>query len=94
MIALEKEKFLKDLEEDVQREIGVHHPLTYSDTNLCELLKEATQFEKTLKKKFKLTELKEICSYFNIQHQGSSARKDPFVKALYKFVTSCECQND
>ena len=48
-LALEREVFLQHLEQQVNREVGLGHPVEYKDVNLCQLYHRG-RFEQSLKK--------------------------------------------
>ncbi|XP_068719659.1 uncharacterized protein [Montipora capricornis] len=91
-LALEREVFLQDLEEQVNREVGLGHPVEYEDVNLCQLYHQG-RFEQFLTK-LKISDLRSMCNQFNVALKGPLSRKATFIQALQELVTSCSCLCD
>ena len=91
-LALEREVFLQNLEQQVNREVGLGHPVEYEDVNLCQLYHQG-RFEQFLTK-LKISDLRSMCNQFNVALKGPLSRKATFIQALQELVTSCSCLCD
>ena len=91
-LALEREVFLQHLEQQVNREVSLDHPVEYEDVNLCQLYHQG-RFEQFLKK-LKISDLRSMCEQFNIALKGPLSRKATFIQALQDLVASCSCLCD
>lgn len=87
--AWETEMQLQEMENAVFNEIDFQHPTEYNGNNICHLLKDGK-----LAKKFKVTELKQICEFLEIDVSGPFGRKNSYVKPLEVLVQSCHCSID
>ena len=91
-LALEREVFLQNLEQQVNREVGLGQPVEYEDVNLCQLYHQG-RFEQFLMK-LKISDLRSMCNQFNVALKGPLSRKATFIQALQELVTSCSCLCD
>ena len=91
-LALEREVFLQHLEQQVNREVSLDHPVEYEDVNLCQLYHQG-RFEQFLKK-LKIRDLRLMCEQFNVALKGPLSRKATFIQALQDLVASCSCLCD
>ena len=91
-LALEREVFLQHLEQQVNRDVGLSHPVEYENVNLCQLYHQG-RFEQFLKK-LKISDLRSICDQYNVTLKGPLSRKATFIQALRELVTSCSCLCD
>ena len=91
-LALDREVFLHHLEQQVNREVSLDHPVEYEDVNLCQLYHQG-RFEQFLKK-LKISDLRSMCEQFNVALKGPLSRKATFIQALQELVASCSCLCD
>ena len=83
--ALERQTEMVALREGLLASLPTRHPaLSYNNVNLCQ---EDTL---SLKKKFKVKELKEICSENQILVAGR--RKDDYIQAITEILARCTCK--
>ena len=79
--------FLQHLEQQVNREVGLGHPVEYEDVNLCQLYHQG-RFKQFLKK-LKISDLRSMCDQYNVALKGPLSRNATFIQALQELVTSC-----
>lgn len=70
--------------EDVVKEIGSMHPITYDGHDLCEHVSRDTL------RKFNVTTLKAMCAFFEIPYKTKDL-KASILKTLKDMVTECTC---
>ena len=69
----EEQNKRKEVQRAVYDVLDIGHPLMYQDQDLCSLAK------KHKLSKFKLKELEEICSEFEVEPVGTKLRKATFI---------------
>jgi hypothetical protein len=68
------------------RDVGLQHPITHNQYNLCELKRQSRL------NKFSIALLREICTELAINKDGIPAtRKAPYVALLTQAVEGCSC---
>jgi len=72
----------------VVREMGLNHPVTYNQYNLCEILQS--------KKLNKLSvSMQDICTHFDINTESVTAhRKSPYIGLLTEMIQECSCNKE
>ncbi|KAJ7351059.1 phosphatidylinositol-3,4,5-trisphosphate binding [Desmophyllum pertusum] len=74
---------LEELVNESVRELAPKHPIVYDAYNLCE--KKLSEFS--------ITVLKNICTYFGIDHSNVIVRRrQPYVDKLQSLCQECACQ--
>ena len=84
----EEENNRREVRRAVYDVLDIGHPLIYQDQDLCSLAK------KHKLSKFKLKELEEICSEFEVEPVGTKLRKATFIKPLQVFIEQCSCSKE
>lgn len=78
---------LEELVNEAVRELAPKHPIVYDAYNLCELASKKKLGE------FSITVLKDICTYFGIDHSDVIVRRrQPYVDKLQSLCQECACQ--
>jgi len=73
----------------VVREMGLKHPVTYNQYNLCEMLQS-----KKLNK-LSVSMLQDICTHFDINTESVTAhRKSPYIALLTEMIQECSCNKE